>query len=406
VYPNADVYALLVKEGYRSAPVVIRTDPTNGTPGWDWDVDGNGIGITGIEGAPAEMPVGGTLTLTGTVMPDPGTWRNIVWTVKEAGNTGASISRKTGGAYVLTASAAGTVTVTATVPHSGATLAEDYAADFNIDVKSVSVTGVSIKPENVEVAKGASKSLTVTVSPGNATNKAVTWKSNNTNVVTVNSSGKVTGVTVGGPVKITVTTGDGGFTADCYVTVKPVTVTGVKINKTSNNLSGGKTETLSATVLPDNATNKAVTWKSNDTSVATVDSSGRVTAQKKSGTAIITVTTDEGGHTAYCEVTVTWIPVTEITFASSSTKHEKVGSGTQDVTRSDDFVLYASVMPGNATNREITWTIPSGVNCTYRTTALIDINFKDATVGSFYTITATAKDGSNTTASCTFWVTK
>ena len=82
----------------------------------------------------------------------------------------------------------------------------------------------------------------------------------------------------------------------------PVDVTGVTLNKTSTTISKGKTETLTATVAPANATNKAVTWKSSNTSVATV-TDGVVTAVSE-GTANITVTTVDGGKTATCAVTV------------------------------------------------------------------------------------------------------
>ncbi|MGM9551175.1 MAG: cohesin domain-containing protein [Clostridia bacterium] len=82
-----------------------------------------------------------------------------------------------------------------------------------------------------------------------------------------------------------------------------VSVTGVSLNKTTANLTVGDSETLIATVTPDNATNKTVTWKSSDESVATV-SNGKVTA-KAAGTATITVTTADGGKEATCTVTVT-----------------------------------------------------------------------------------------------------
>ena len=83
----------------------------------------------------------------------------------------------------------------------------------------------------------------------------------------------------------------------------PVAVTGVSLNKTETVIEQGKTETLTATVAPSNAANKAVTWKSSDEEVATVSDTGVVTAVAE-GEAIITVTTAEGGKTATCVVTV------------------------------------------------------------------------------------------------------
>jgi len=83
-----------------------------------------------------------------------------------------------------------------------------------------------------------------------------------------------------------------------------VSVTGVTLDKSTAALTVGKTVQLTATVSPDNATNTSVTWASSDTSIATVDANGKVKGVK-SGTATITVTTDDGGYTATCKVTVT-----------------------------------------------------------------------------------------------------
>ena len=88
--------------------------------------------------------------------------------------------------------------------------------------------------------------------------------------------------------------------AQCHQTVN---VTGVTLNKNSMTLNSGSSETLVATVSPSNADDKSVTWSSNNTSVATVNSSGLVSAVT-SGSATITVTTTDGGYTAQCSVSV------------------------------------------------------------------------------------------------------
>lgn len=171
----------------------------------------------------------------------------------------------------------------------------------------VAVTGVSLNKNATTIAIGANETLTATITPANADNQAVTWSSNNTAVVSVDQTGKVTGVSAG-TATITVTTQDGNKTATCTVTVPdpsaaPVAVTGVSLNKTSTSLTVGATETLTATVAPANATNQAVTWSSNNTAVASVDQNGKVTAVA-AGTATITVTTQDGNKTATCTVTV------------------------------------------------------------------------------------------------------
>jgi len=183
---------------------------------------------------------------------------------------------------------------------------------LNFDVKStepgttVPVTGVSLDKASITLTTGKSDTLTASVTPADATNKAVTWASDNTAVATVDQNGKVTAVSAG-TATITVTTVDGNKTATCSVTVEDevviVPVTGVSLDKTSITLTTGKSDTLTATVTPADATNKAVTWASDNTAVATVDQNGKVTAVS-AGTATITVTTVDGNKTAACSVTV------------------------------------------------------------------------------------------------------
>ena len=136
------------------------------------------------------------------------------------------------------------------------------------------------------------------MSPDNATNKSVTWTSSDSSVASV-VDGKVTAIKAG-KATITVKTDDGGKTATCEITVnaKVYPVTSVSLDKSSATLTEGDEITLIATVNPDNATNKNVTWTSSDPSVASV-SNGKVTALK-AGKATIIVKTDDGGKTATC----------------------------------------------------------------------------------------------------------
>ena len=168
----------------------------------------------------------------------------------------------------------------------------------------VSVTSVTLNKTSTSIQVGGTETLTATVSPKDAANKKVTWKSSNAAIASVDANGKVTGVKAG-EATITVTTEDGGKTATCKVTVsdKEIKVTGVKLNKSETSLLVGGNETLTATVLPEGATNQNVTWKSDKPEIATVDANGKVTGVK-AGEATITVTTEDGGKTATCKVTV------------------------------------------------------------------------------------------------------
>ena len=169
---------------------------------------------------------------------------------------------------------------------------------------AVTVTGVTLNKTDLMLEIGGSETLTATVAPADATNKNVTWKSSDATVATVDDNGKVTGVAAG-EATITVTTEEGGKTATCRVTVSAtsVAVTGVTLNKTELTLETGGSETLTATVAPDDATNQNVTWKSDNPEIVTVDATGKVTGVAI-GEATITVTTEDGGKTATCKVAV------------------------------------------------------------------------------------------------------
>ena len=168
----------------------------------------------------------------------------------------------------------------------------------------IKVTAISLNKTSLAMLEGESESLSATITPAEATNKKLVWSSDKTDIATVDDNGKVTALKAG-TATITVTTEDGGKTATCQLTVtaKTIAVESVALNKSELTLVEGETETLSATVLPENATNKKVTWKSDKTEIATVDDNGKVTALK-AGTATITVTTEDGEKTATCAVTV------------------------------------------------------------------------------------------------------
>ncbi len=154
---------------------------------------------------------------------------------------------------------------------------------------------------------GQTATLIAMVTPDDATDKSVTWSSSDEGVTTVSSDGVVTAVANGTAI-ITATANDGsGKSATCEVTVNAPVVhtTGVTLSKTMVTLtSAGETVQLTATVLPENASDNSVTWSSSDESVATVSSEGVVTAVAN-GTATITATTSDGTNlSASCEVTV------------------------------------------------------------------------------------------------------
>jgi len=183
------------------------------------------------------------------------------------------------------------------------------------------VESVRLNKSSLNLTVGGSETLTAMIYPDNAAIKTVIWSSSNTAAATV-INGVVTGISAG-TATITVTTADGATTARSAITVRAISsdenaappapagdgppatiaVTGVTLDKSAVTLTAGASETLTATVNPGNAANKAVTWNSNNTAVATVING--VVKGVSAGTAAITVTTQDGGKTATCTVTVT-----------------------------------------------------------------------------------------------------
>jgi hypothetical protein len=211
---------------------------------------------------------------------------------------------------VVSAKAAGTAKITVTTADGGKTA----SCPVTVSLTPVAVSGVSLNKTTASISVGATETLTAAITPANATNQTLRWESSNTDVATVNNAGLVSAKAVG-TANITVTTADGNKTAICAVTVT-VAVSGVSLNKNATVILVDATETLIATVAPSNATNQTLTWASDNESVATVND-GVVTALA-AGTANITVTTDDGGFTASCTVTVDPITYT-ISLSQSET---------------------------------------------------------------------------------------
>lgn len=180
------------------------------------------------------------------------------------------------------------------------------SCDKDDEPQIVLVEGVTITPNKLEKTLGdAPVILVATVTPANATDQEVTWKSVNPKVAKVDAKGEVRFLSAG-KTTITATSKDGNKTAKCEVIVKAkeIAVTGVTLNKKTVTKQKGQIEQLEATILPENASNKKVAWKSSDVKVATVDENGVVKALAI-GEAKITVTTEDGNKTAVCTITVT-----------------------------------------------------------------------------------------------------
>ena len=172
---------------------------------------------------------------------------------------------------------------------------------------SVKVTGVSLSKTELSLVKGATTTLVATVVPANATNKNVSWCSDNAGIAQV-ENGVVTAIAEG-QTYIRVVTEDGNISTECKVTVgnnggsDPVAVTGVKLSQNKLTLKKDESFTLVATIEPSEAPNKALTWTTSDDAIVSVSDKGVVLA-KAVGAAVVIVTTKDGGFAATCSVSV------------------------------------------------------------------------------------------------------
>lgn len=189
--------------------------------------------------------------------------------------------------------------------------------------EQVAVTGMTLEKKSIEVEKGKTEAINAIITPENATRKGITWTSSNANVATV-TNGVVKGISAG-TATITATTKDGGFTDTCEVTVTQNAVTGIRISEKLIDLGMGYKKQITATVMPDDATDKSVEWTSENPEIAAVSDNGTITG-KSYGRTVVTATTTDGGYTAKCVVRVKPIDVFDATgsneFVLSNTDSE------------------------------------------------------------------------------------
>ena len=186
--------------------------------------------------------------------------------------------------------------------------------------ENVAVTGVSLSNTTLTLKAGKNETITATIEPANATTQDVTWATSDSKIAKV-SNGKITAVAEG-EAAITVTTKDGSFSATCKVTVEAIHATDLTLSKTALELTAGKTETITATLEPTDATD-SVTWSSGDKAIVTVDKNGKITAVAE-GT--VTITAKAGTIEKTCTVTVTAAPADDLSGLAA------LASGTYNLT--------------------------------------------------------------------------
>ena len=319
--------------------------------------------------------IGSSCQLTATVLPDDATDKRVTWTSSKesvATITSSGLVKAVGnGEAVITASNS-----------DGKKM-----ATCAVTVKQL-VTEVVLDAVSLSMNEGQMRSLTATVKPNTAYDKSLTWTSSNTAVATVDASGRVTAVSKGTATIKAKANDDSGKYATCTVTVKRL-VSSITLDRTSITMyrrDVDVTEKITHTVVPSDANNTAVLWTSSNNSVASVSYDGRVTG-KAPGKATIEVWADDGSNVhASCEVEVRQY-VTGIDLWAPSIAEGK------------EFTISPTISPANANDKSLSWTSSD------ESVATIDENGKVTAISKgSATITATAKDGSGTTASCSFTV--
>jgi uncharacterized protein YjdB len=258
---------------------------------------------------------GKSVTLTPSVYPlsldQSVTWKSSNTKVATVSSTGKVKGVKTGKA---------TITCTSVATGMSATC-------------KVTVGSIYLDKTDAVIKKGKTLTLTPTVYPTSLEDKSVTWKSSNTKVATVSSTGKVKGVKTG-TATITCTSNATGLKTTCKVTVGSI-----YLDKTEVSILKGTTMTLTPTVYPTSLEDKSVTWKSSNTKVATVSSTGKVKGVK-TGIVTITCTSNVTGLSATCKVTVgsIYLDKTEVSIVKGTT-----------------LTLTPSVYPTTLADKSVTW---------------------------------------------------
>lgn len=197
----------------------------------------------------------------------------------------------------LTAGKSGSAIVTVTSKSDS-----EISSKCRVTVKPyIHVTGIEIIPKELNIDDGEEGNLTVKVLPEDASNQRYKIEVSDENIIRVTAKGYYTAMKPGNTI-VTVISEEGGYTDQCNVNVKYVNATGVEIQKTMD-MCIGEVVIPDWNMIPTTATNKNVRWSSSNPSIVSVDKLGRCTG-KGEGKARISLTTEEGGYTAYCDVTV------------------------------------------------------------------------------------------------------
>lgn len=278
------------------------------------------------------ISVGESATLTAKILPQNAYNKNCTWTSDDENVVTVNDG-------VITGISAGSAKVTVTTEDG------NKSASCNVVVSDVAVSGISISQSEIYMIEGNTQSLTAAVVPANATDKRITWSSDDKNIATVNDG--IVKATGQGTTKIRAVSADGGYEAVCVVNVsaKIEAITGIEISKSELTMDVGDTYLLTYKVRPEDANNLTEeVWESEDTDVVTVDG-GKVKAVGP-GTTYVSVKVN-GKFTAKCKISVN-TPVINVTDVVLSVASLTLSEGSSRK-------ISAQIVPVNATDKTVIW---------------------------------------------------
>jgi uncharacterized protein YjdB len=322
------------------------------------------VASVSISRSSAELVEGESLTLTANVSPSDATEKTISWSSSKP--SVASVDQK----GTVNALSVGTAVIKASVG------GKNDSCTITVISKTIEVSSITLDKSSLSLKIGEEYQLNATIVPSNASEKNVSWTSASSSIATV-KDGLVKGVAAG---ETEITASCGGKKAVCRVKITPVEVESITLSKTELDLFVGDSETITASITPDNASDKQITWSSSDNRIATV-SKGTITGVKEGN---VIITAKAGSKTAECKVAVKnkGIPVSSLTLNKSVIY--TVVDGIEQ--------LEAKIYPSNATDSDVKWTCSN--------TAIASVSSKGRVVAkALGTATITAQAG-NKQVSC------
>lgn len=234
----------------------------------------------------SELIVGDTLNLTASISPQNTDFPNVTWSSSD--NSIATVENG-----LVKALKTGIVDISASTDNGCYAICKIY-------ITEKSVTALTVTPTIKTLTVGDEFSIGIHVFPIDAENKTIYWESSDTTVVSVDSDGNIVAHNPG--IAVITATAVNGISASCSVTVEDVSISQITLNQTSITLYVGDHQFLSYTYEPQDAANTTITWSSSNSSIASVDSNGKVTAHSDGYVSITAKTSN--GKTALCYVNV------------------------------------------------------------------------------------------------------